>query len=139
MAASDIEVAIAGLEGHALSLARNGERLISDKRGISAMMEYIAVGEDLNGFAVADIIVGKAAAMLFVKAGIKEVYARTLSLGGKETLERYGIKYSYSHITDRIINRRGDGACPMESAVKDIDDAEEGYIALKNAFFKICG
>ena len=59
MAASDIEVAIAGLEGHTLSLARNGERLISDKRGISAMMEYIAVGEDLNGFAVADIIVGK--------------------------------------------------------------------------------
>ena len=38
MAASDIEVAIAGLEGHTLSLARNGERLISDKRGISAMM-----------------------------------------------------------------------------------------------------
>ena len=50
------------------------------------MMSSIADGVNLQGYSVADLIVGKAAAMLFVKCGIAGVYAKTLSQSGKAVL-----------------------------------------------------
>ena len=47
-------------------------------------------------------------------------------------LQTHGISASYAKLTDKIINRRGDGICPMEQAVINIADAEEGYLALKS-------
>lgn len=127
----DIEVAIGNLNGHTLSLAKGDKTLVSDKRGISPMMEYIERGVDLNGYSVADTVVGKAVAMLFVKAGIKEVYAKTLSFGGREVLTDNAVPFSYDFITEYIINRKGDGVCPMENAVRDVDNIEEGFSILK--------
>lgn len=50
------------------------------------MMSFIADGVNLQGYSVADLIVGKAATMLFVKCGIAGVYAKTLSQSGKAVL-----------------------------------------------------
>lgn len=122
--------AVGVLNNHTLSLCKDGHIIISDGRGISPMMDFIAEGRDLRGYSVADIIVGRAAAMLFVKSGIKEVYARVLSKGGKDVLEKFSIPYSYGALTDCIINRSGNGVCPMEAAVADTEDTEEAYIIL---------
>lgn len=70
---------------------------------------------------------GKAAALLFVRSGIKAVYAKTLSESGKKILDEYGVYYEYERLTERIINRAGTDVCPMEKALKDIDDPEEAY------------
>lgn len=126
----DIELARASLEGHSIALCRNGKLLISDKRGIAPMLDFIDEGRDLCGFAAADLVVGKAAAMLFVKAGIKEVYARTLSVGAKDYLEAHGVAVTFSELTERIRNRAGTGICPMEETVSGISDYEEGYSAI---------
>ena len=128
---TDLLTAIAALDNHTLSLCKQGDIVVSDGSGISPMMDYIAQGRDLSGYSVADIIVGRAAAMLFIKAGIKEVYAQVLSLGGKEVLDKFNIPYSYGSLTDYIINRSGSGVCPMETAVADIEDAEEAYVCLR--------
>ena len=54
-----------------------------------------------------------------------------LSKAGEECLIKCGIAYKYDKITGYIINRAGDGICPMEKCVADIDDAEKAYAAIK--------
>ena len=78
-------------------------------------------------------LLGKAAALLFAKSGIKSVYAKTLSRSGKKILELYGIKYEYETLTERIINRSGTDICPMEKAVSATNDPLEAYDLLKKA------
>ena len=114
--------------GHSL-VASNG--YCSDESGIKPVI--LPMNEDLHffeGLSVADKIVGKASAMLLALSGTKEVYAHILSIAGKQILERYGIAYEYGEIVDIIVNRKGDGMCPMEATVKDIDDPMKAFEAL---------
>ncbi len=123
--ASDIEKAISVLnDGHTIVLCKNDAVITSDKRGIAPMVSFLREGRDLGGYSVADKIVGRAAAMLFVKSGIVAVHAVTLSKGGKKLLEHHNIPVTYDTLTEKIINRKGDGMCPMEKAVEDIADDE---------------
>lgn len=96
------------------------------------MMGFIESGVNLTGYSVADVVVGKAAALLFVRCGIKEVFAKTLSEHGKRILELYGVNCEYGILTERIINRDGTDTCPMEKAVLHTDNPEEAYVILKN-------
>ena len=129
---ADLEIAKANLAGHTICLCKDGECLYSEKRGIAPMMGFISEGRNLAGYSVADTVVGKAAALLFIKCGIKEVFAKTLSESGRKTLELHGVYFEYETLTERIINRDGTDICPMEKTVLGIDDAEEAYSALKN-------
>ena len=128
---TDVEIAKARLNGHSICLCKNDEILTDDGKGIAPMMRLIAEGRDLSGYSVADVIVGKAAAMLFVRSGIRAVYGEVTSQAGYAYLKARHIPCAYGTLTDKIINRKGDGLCPMEQAVAETDDPEEGYIALK--------
>ena len=128
---TDIELAKTNLDGHSICLCRDGEIITDDGRGISPMMKFIAEEKDLTGFSTADVIVGKAAAMLFVKAGIVCVHGKTMSESGKAYLGTHGIPCTYDILTEKIINRQGTDICPMEKAVMNIDDTEKGYEALR--------
>ena len=136
---SNIDIAKENLHGHSICLCRDENIIIDDGKGISPMMKFIAEGRNLCGYSAADLIVGKAAAMLFVKAGISEVYAETMSKAGAEFLKASGIPFSYGTLTEKIINRRGDDICPMEKTVADISDAETGYEALRNKIMELSG
>lgn len=124
---TDLEIAISKLADHTLALCKNGELITSDKRGIAPMLEYIRENKDLNGYSAADKVVGKAAAMLFIKAGIKEVYAQTLSVNAQALLSKNGIKACCGELTKFIVNRDKTGMCPMEKAVENIEDIDEGF------------
>ena len=128
---TDIEIAKKNLSGHSICLCKDGEWFADEGRGISPMMRFIREKHDLNGYCVADVIVGKAAAMLFVKAGIREVYGEVMSKSGYDYLNAHNIPCAYGMSAEKIINRSGDGICPMEQTVADIEDYEEGYIALR--------
>lgn len=128
---TDIETAVQNLDGHSICLCRDGEFFTDDGRGISPMMRFIAEGKKLEGYSAADVIVGKAAAMLFRKAGIVSVHGRVMSESGRSFLENCGIPCTYEVLTERIINRQGTDICPMEKAVEETDDVETGYAALK--------
>ena len=95
------------------------------------MMTYLSGGYDLSGFAAADKIVGKAAAMLFVLADVKAVYAPVMSETAKEILMQHGIDAEYDQLTDQIINRAGTDLCPMEKAVREIADPQEAFYAIR--------
>ncbi len=124
---TDIEIAKSNLSGHTICLCKDGNCLYSERRGIAPMMNFIANGTDMRGYSVADLVVGKAAAMLFVLSGIKSVFAKTLSKSGEEILKRYEIPYEYETLTDKIINRDGTDICPMEKAVSVTEDPQEAY------------
>lgn len=128
---TDRELAIRGLHGHRLCLCRNGSCITDDGRGISALMRLLSEGTDLRGYTAADPIVGKAAALLYVKAEIAGLHAGTLSRGAQVILEQYGIPYSFDLLTDRIINREGTDICPMERTVLEIDEPEAAFSALQ--------
>ncbi len=108
--------------GHSLVILADCDTIISDGSGIKPLLETCDVVTDASEIYAADRIVGKAAAMLYVLMGAKGVFAQVLSRPAKELFERSGIEYEYETLTDNIINRSGDGLCPMESAVYDIDD-----------------
>ena len=129
---TDLQTAKNNLEGHTICLCREGKCLFSEKRGIAPMMDFIAEAKDLSGYSVADLVVGKAAALLFVKSKIKRVFAKTLSKSAKRVLELYGVDYEYETLTEKIINRDGTDICPMEKAVSGTDDIEEAYSILRD-------
>ena len=101
------------------------------QRGVKPLLELLEAGEDLRGWSVADKVVGKAAAMLYVCMGVREVYAQVMSRAAENTLLRHGIAAQCSTLTERIQNRRGDGLCPMEEAVWDVEDPKEALQILK--------
>ncbi len=134
---SDLDHAKAALAGHTLCLVREEDVLTFDGRGIAPMMGLLEEGRDLSGYSAADKVVGKAAAMLFFKAHIKELYAETISKAAADFLLGKGLPFSYGKMTERIVNRDGTGWCPMESTVLTTDDAEEGYLLLKQRLASI--
>lgn len=124
---TDLQTAKDNLSGHTICLCKDGDCIYSEKRGIAPMMGFIADGINLQGYSVADIVVGKAAAMLFVKCGIAGVFAKNLSVGGKEVLKNFGIPFEYEVLTEKIMNRDGTDICPMEKTVRDCENPEEAY------------
>ena len=112
-------------------IASNGYH--SNDSGIKPVL--MPMNDDIHlfkGLSVADRIIGKASAMLLALSGVSYVYAHVLSEAGRQILEKYGIEYEYGELAEYIVNRKGDGMCPMEMTVKDIDDLEEAYAALKD-------
>lgn len=75
---------------------------------------------------------GKAAALLFVRAGITAVYAKVLSKSAQTILSNRNIYFEYDVLTDKILNRANTGICPMEKAVADTNDADEGFRRICN-------
>ncbi len=113
-----------------LAVCRGDDLTVSREKGIKPLLK-LTQGDDLRNASAADRIVGKAAAMLYALTGVEEVFAQVLSEQGRTVLKRYGIVYEYGTLTENIINRAGTGLCPMEEAVKDIDDLKEALAAIK--------
>lgn len=112
-----------------------GDKVLSFcERGISPVIKLLDSGSNVNGFSACDKIVGKAAAMLFVLAGVKAVHGVVMSRAGLEILRNYNIKATYDTLVDKIINRTGTDICPMEKTVQSIDNPQEAYALLKEKF-----
>lgn len=103
---------------------------VSQGHGVRPMLDFINNKIDLTGFSVADKVVGKGAAMLFIYAKISEVYARLISKPALAVLNEHKVKVTYDKLVNNIINKRGDDLCPMEKATLNIDDILEAYKVL---------
>jgi len=127
---TDPERAKVLLAEHTCVLCKGDALYTSRKTGIAPMLDWLAEGADLRDFSAANKIVGKAAALLFVLAGVKSVYGEVMSQAGLAVLQKHHIPCSYGTLTPYIINRKGDGICPMEQTVQQIDDPQQAYFAL---------
>lgn len=127
---SDIERAKAALRGHSVAVCRAGEVMTRDGRGIAPLLAIASEENVLRGASVADLIVGKAAALLMALAGVSEVYAEVMSEAGERTLSEHDIPHSCGLLVSYIIDRTGKDVCPMERAVADVSDPAEAYAVL---------
>ncbi len=129
----DLENCKALLEQEGLTcVIKQGESYYQfTERGIRPFMSLLENETDLTGTSCADKVVGKAAALLMQKAGVATLYAGIISEPATKVLTDAGIEYEYGTLVPRIQNRKGDGLCPMESAVMDISDADEAYAVLR--------
>ena len=114
-------------EGYTLVLINDKNIITSQKKGIAPLIDIINQYHKLDNYYAADIIVGKAAALLYVLLNVKYVYANVISIKGIEILEKYNISYSYNIKVDKIINRLGNDICPMEKTVENVSDPVEAY------------
>ena len=130
---SDLEKAIKTLSsgGFTFAAVRGEDTLTSSQRGVKPLLDLIDSGSTLSRFSVADRVVGRAAAFLYVLLGARCVHACVMSSPAKAVFEKFNIPCSCNEEVAAIRNREGTGFCPMESAVMDIDDPNEAELAVR--------
>jgi hypothetical protein len=104
----------------------------STERGVKPLLGWLETKKPAAGFAAADRVVGKAAAYLYVLLGAAYVYAPVMSAKALAVFKKYGIAADYDTCPDGIINRAGNGPCPMENAVANVATPEEALAAIKS-------
>lgn len=109
----------------------------SFERGVKPLIECLESERSFEGAVAADKCVGAGAAHLYVLLGVSAVWANIISASALEVLETAGIKAYYEKCVPYIINRKGDGVCPIESAVKDAKSSAEAYDLIIDALARL--
>lgn len=118
------------LENHSLLVYKDGQISYQDEHGIKPLLIQIKK-KGLKNAIVIDKLVGKAAALLMVYGGVKQVHTNIIAKDAMIVFEKYNIKYSANEIVEYIQNRTKDGLCPMEEKVKNIDKPKKAYKIFK--------
>ena len=137
----DLGLAVAELkrEGCSLAVARDNQVIFTSQHpGVAGLLEALDKGL-LPGSALADKVIGRAAAMIAVAGGVKSVYTPLISVGGQQALEQAGLDFIAEKSVPGIINRQGTGPCPMEEATKDIDDPAAAVAAVGKRLAQLMG
>lgn len=123
------------LMGDCLGVVRsaNGDLKTFRRRGVADLMNLSENNPRfLHGASVADKVIGRGAALLLVRGRVAQVYARVISTGALLVLQRAGVAVVFDNEVPFIVNRRGDGQCPVETLTSDTDDPDEAYQRIKN-------
>lgn len=104
-----------------------GEEYTSFERGVKPLLAFLKSKTDFAGAIAADKTVGAGAAHLYCLLGVRAVWANVISEAAEEILIKAGIAVFYGECVPYIINRRGDGMCPIESAVVDATSSQHAY------------
>lgn len=109
-----------------------GEKIYTaTQRGVKPLVHWLRKGDIPRGFSAADKVVGKATAFLYCLLGAQAVYARVMSQSARKALESAGIHAQWDTLTEYIINRKGDGMCPFEAVVLELQQPEEALAAIE--------
>ena len=123
------EVLISG--GYTCVLTDGRTVFTSTDRGVKPLVRFLESGKIPAGLSAADKVVGRATAYLYVLLRVREVYAQIISRSAAEVLRKYGIGVACEKTVPNIINRKGNGICPFEAAVMEIDDPDRAYDAIR--------
>ncbi|MGL4253181.1 MAG: DUF1893 domain-containing protein [Fusobacteriaceae bacterium] len=127
--------------GISLQAVKDGEIIFtSNKFGIMPAYQFYKKGIEFTAETqIEDKVTGKGSAMLLSSAGCSEIKTGLISQEAFGILEKKGIKVQYEEIAPYIINRTGDGKCPVETMLEGIDDLEEGLPLMEKFLKKIWG
>ena len=122
---------------HSLVIAGDGIRTF-DGRGISDLYGFLTEHPDwLRGASVADKVVGKGAAALQILGGVRELFAGVISTSALGLLQGSGISVRFGKEVPYIVNRKGDGICPVERLCKECTTAAECLPFIKEFIMKM--
>lgn len=122
-------------DGQCRGVARSagGETVVFRRRGVIDLFELSTARLDfLCGASVADKVVGRGAALLFVRGGVGRLHARIISSGALDVLRRGGVEVSFDAEVPNIINRTGTDICPVERLTACTESPDEAYLLIKN-------
>ena len=109
-------------------IEKEGEVRTFQRKGIIDLYELFQTERSfLKGATVADKVIGKGAAALMVLGEVGHVYADTVSKSAATFFRRANIPVTWGVLAPFIINRRGDGKCPLEKACEGIGTPEAAY------------
>lgn len=109
-------------EQAACVVIKNGKVIDSEAgRGVKPIIA-LSKRSVLSDALVVDKVVGKAAAMVMTYSGVKYCHAITISEFARDWFEKYDVEVTYEKCVPYIVNRAGDGMCPMEDTVQNIED-----------------
>lgn len=125
-------------EGNYTCVLSDGKEVISStERGVKPLIKFIESGKSFKNFSAADKVVGKAAALLYALMGISRLYAAVISEEALAVCKNYDISVEYGAVTQKIINRKGDGICPMEEAAAGVSEPYAAFKAVKEKLEKL--
>lgn len=112
---------------------RNGKILNKKKgKGIKPILELIdESGEKIKDTVIGDRILGRASAFLCRYAKVSGVYSPQATKTAIAILILGGIPCQVDELVPYITNRNGDGICPFEDLLKDVEKPDEAYKLLK--------
>nr|WP_272507298.1 DUF1893 domain-containing protein [Clostridium aestuarii] len=112
--------------GLSMVIVKDSEVVVQRKaRGIEPLFTAVLEKRDLiAGGVLADKVIGKAAAMLSVEAGIKHIYTKMISENAIQVLKHNNISFEYELKVPYILNRTKSDACPVEKMAKDEENIE---------------
>lgn len=109
-----------------------------DGRGISDLYGLLTEHPDwLRGATVADKVIGKGAAALLILGGVRELFAGVISTSALGLLKDSGIPVRFSQEVSHIVNRKGDGICPVETLCKECTTAAQCLPLIREFVSKI--
>ena len=108
-------------ENLTIVLVKQGEVFYKSKeRGIKPLyIAFTTKNDEMLGCSAADKVVGKSAAWLYTKAGIKELYCNAIAEKGAALLNNKGIKVNSNIMVEYIKNRQKNDMCPVEKLAKE--------------------
>ncbi|MCQ2369767.1 MAG: DUF1893 domain-containing protein [Paludibacteraceae bacterium] len=109
-----------------LVVRNHGVETTYTQHGVRDLFELQGAGV-LKGAAVADKVIGKGAAALMIKGGVRFVSTNKITEPALKMLTDAGIEVSYTEIIEKIINKAGDDICPLEKLLQDVTDADTAY------------
>ena len=113
-------------EGCSCVIRKGDETRLFRRRGVIDLFELYESDPDfMQGARLADKVIGKGAAAVVALGGMAEVYADVISTPALDRLRQTGIPVSFGQEVPCIINRRGDGRCPLETACDGLRTPEE--------------
>jgi hypothetical protein len=132
---TDLEIASKRLNQKNVNLVvvKDGKVLFeTESHGLNDLVKAInQLQSSMKGSSVADRIVGRAAALLFVFSGVSAVFAATISDGGIEILDNNNVFHEFEKRVPRILNLKKTDVCPFEKLVAELSSPQEAYERLK--------
>ncbi len=132
---NDLELAkqIFQKDGAAFVLVKNGRVLAQGTReGIGELLAAVdTLGAETHGASLADKIVGKAVAMVAASANLRAIYSPLASEAAQHVLLRHQILLTADRLVPLILNKRGDGPCPMERLTLPLENPQSAMTALR--------
>ena len=119
-------------QGNYSCVIKNNDRVKTfTNRGVKDLYDLINSDKSfLDGALVADKVIGKGAAMLMALGNVKEVSTNLISEQALKVLNNFNIKVVSNKIVPFIINRTGDGCCPLEIKLKDVACPDKAFVII---------
>lgn len=120
-------------EDYSIVVIRDGKILIYKKGdGIKPILKVIdELGDEIQDTVVGDRILGKASAFLCRYSKVKGVYSPQATKTAIAILIIGGIPCQVDEMIPAIKNKSGDGLCPFEKMLKNVERPDEAYKILK--------